>query len=450
MLLIDQETAGQTDLSEAIAAEIQSRAAVAAFSGNDEGRDKVAVLRAHAAERRTALVEARSHLDRLRREAADRRRRLEAIAGEQTSWRERAVTAVRHREELLERRETVLAEVERLASLPLELEEKRQSLLDDIALAEDDRRRAAAVLAEGEHALATAERAVKEAEHAVAVAREERIRRQGVTAQAAQAAKNLAERIAEKLDLTPESLMEQQGQVEPVDTDEMDRKLARLIHEREALGAVNLRAEAEAEALGQQIDGLNAERDDLLAAIAKLRHAVAELNREGRDRLLASFSAVDEHFRALFVRLFGGGRAHLSLTESSDPLNAGLEIMASPPGKRLQILSLLSGGEQALTALALLFAVFMTNPAPICVLDEVDAPLDDANVDRFCTLVAEIAQSSQTRFLVITHHRMTMARMDRLFGVTMAERGVSTLVSVDLQTAEELREPVSTFVGDRG
>ncbi len=207
-----------------------------------------------------------------------------------------------------------------------------------------------------------------------------------------------------------------------------------------AVGRTLLRAEAEAGELEGQMAGLTAEKEDLIAAIAKLRQGIGEINREGRERLLASFEAVDQHFRRLFTHLFGGGRAHLTLTESADPLQAGLEIMASPPGKRLQILSLLSGGEQALTALALLFAVFMTNPAPICVLDEVDAPLDDANVDRFCSLVAEIAQTSRTRFLVVTHHRMTMARMDRLFGVTMAERGVSTLVSVDLHAAEALRE----------
>ncbi|MEE8392730.1 MAG: chromosome partitioning protein ParA, partial [Rhodospirillales bacterium] len=153
----------------------------------------------------------------------------------------------------------------------------------------------------------------------------------------------------------------------------------------------------------------------------------------------ASFEEVDRHFQELFVRLFGGGRAHLKLTDSDDPLEAGLEIMASPPGKRLQVLSLLSGGEQALTALALLFGVFLTNPAPICVLDEVDAPLDDANVDRFCNLLGEISSTGGTRFLIITHHRMTMARMDRLYGVTMSERGVSQLVSVDLQSAEELK-----------
>jgi chromosome segregation protein len=222
------------------------------------------------------------------------------------------------------------------------------------------------------------------------------------------------------------------------DRDAIETKLERLIRERENMGPVNLRAEAEAAELDQQITGLQTERSDLVAAIARLRQGIASLNREGRERLLAAFEHVNTHFEQLFVRLFGGGRAHLALTESEDPLEAGLEIMASPPGKRLQVLSLLSGGEQALTALALLFAVFLTNPAPICVLDEVDAPLDDANVDRFCNLVEEIAKSSQTRFLIITHHRLTMARMDRLFGVTMAERGISQLVSVDLQKAERL------------
>lgn len=204
------------------------------------------------------------------------------------------------------------------------------------------------------------------------------------------------------------------------------------------MGPVNLRAETELNELNEQVSTMTSERDDLLKAIDKLRQGIAELNREGRDRLLTSFNEVNRHFQELFIRLFGGGQAHLELIEDDDPLQAGLEILASPPGKRMQILSLLSGGEQALTALALLFGVFLTNPAPICVLDEVDAPLDDANVDRFCTMLEEMSKSGQTRFLIITHHRMTMARMHRLFGVTMTERGVSQLVSVDLRKAEEL------------
>jgi chromosome segregation protein len=205
------------------------------------------------------------------------------------------------------------------------------------------------------------------------------------------------------------------------------------------MGPVNLRAETEATEVDEQLGALRDERADLEAAIARLRHAIARLNREGRERLETAFEAINEHFATLFTRLFGGGRAHLSLVDSDDPLEAGLEIMASPPGKRLQVLSLLSGGEQALTALAMLFAVFLTNPTPICVLDEVDAPLDDANVSRFCDLLDEIAHGSATRFLLVTHHPLTMARMDRLFGATMSERGVSQLVSVDLRAAEGFR-----------
>ncbi|MEE8274119.1 MAG: chromosome partitioning protein ParA, partial [Alphaproteobacteria bacterium] len=196
---------------------------------------------------------------------------------------------------------------------------------------------------------------------------------------------------------------------------------------------------AEAAEIDEQLTALGDERGDLEAAIARLRQSISRLNRQGRERLEAAFGIIDGHFSALFTRLFGGGRAHLSLVDSDDPLEAGLEIMASPPGKRLQALSLLSGGEQALTALALLFAVFLTNPTPICVLDEVDAPLDDANVARFCNLLEEIAHGSATRFLLVTHHPMTMARMDRLYGATMVEQGVSRLVSVDLRAVEELR-----------
>ena len=214
--------------------------------------------------------------------------------------------------------------------------------------------------------------------------------------------------------------------------DAPEHRLERLVHERETMGAVNLRADEEAGELEQQIAGMTAERDDLIAAIGRLRQGIATLNREGRERFLAAFEQVSGHFQQLFTKLFGGGKAELRLTESEDPLEAGLEIHASPPGKKLQVMSLLSGGEQALTALSLLFAVFMTNPAPICVLDEVDAPLDDINVERFCGLVKDICERTDTRFLIITHHRVTMARMDRLYGVTMEEPGLSRIVSVNL------------------
>ena len=219
----------------------------------------------------------------------------------------------------------------------------------------------------------------------------------------------------------------------------MERRLERLIAEQERLGGVNLLAEEEAKELEEKVNNIKKDQSDLLAAIAKLREAIDTLNTEGRQRLLAAYGIVNENFQKLFTQLFGGGKAYLKFTDESDPLEAGLEIYASPPGKKLQNLSLLSGGEQALTALSLLFAVFLSNPAPICVLDEVDAPLDDTNVDRFCSLVEEISQNSLTKFLVITHHRMTMARVGRLFGVTMPEKGISQLVSVDLENAVKIR-----------
>jgi chromosome segregation protein len=224
---------------------------------------------------------------------------------------------------------------------------------------------------------------------------------------------------------------------------DVEANLERLRRDRERLGAVNLRAEEELREVETQHTSLTAERDDLVEAIKRLRQGIQNLNREARERLLASFEVVNNHFKHLFTELFGGGTAELQLIEHEDPLEAGLEIVAKPPGKKPATLSLLSGGEQALTALALIFAVFLTNPAPICVLDEVDAPLDDHNIERFCDLLDEMTRSTDTRFVIITHNPITMARMNRLYGVTMAERGVSQLVSVDLEGAVKLRDAVA-------
>lgn len=325
--------------------------------------------------------------------------------------------------------------------------EQRAALAEQIDRAETQRRMAADALATGDSRLREADRVLRDAEHALAKAREDRVRAESAVENGRQQCQQIAAAVSERLDCKPEDTRALAGLDDPEvsvapDLGEAEDRLQRLSREREMMGPVNLRAEQEMMELEEQVQTLTAERDDLVAAIARLRQGIGELNREGRQRLLTAFEKVDRNFRQLFVRLFGGGRAHLALTESDDPLQAGLEIMASPPGKRLQILSLLSGGEQAMTALALLFAVFLVNPAPICVLDEVDAPLDDANVDRFCHMLDELTRMSEaaTRFLVVTHHRMTMARMDRLFGVTMAERGVSTLVSVDLNEAERIRD----------
>jgi chromosome segregation protein len=249
-----------------------------------------------------------------------------------------------------------------------------------------------------------------------------------------------AERIEETLEVTPEALLESLG----ADPDAMPASEAieadvnRLKRQRDALGAVNLRAEEDAKEVEAEHSSLITEKTDLEEAIKTLRSGIASLNREGRERLLTAFEQVNSNFTLLFRHLFGGGEANLVLVESDDPLEAGLEIMCQPPGKKLSTLSLLSGGEQTLTALALIFAVFLANPAPICVLDEVDAPLDDANVTRFCDLLDEMCRRTETRFLIITHHAVTMSRMDRLFGVTMAEQGVSQLVSVDLKKAEQM------------
>ena len=430
------------ELAETEAAAETTRREIEGLPDVAAAKDSIAAKRAELAKLRALQVERQGALDGLLREAAGRRRRLQAIAGEMDSWRNRRDAAGRQIEVFRSRQDATETENRRLSVLPGEITGKRQALLNEIETVEQRRRTAADRLAAAETRLADADRTVKAAEAALLEARENRVRAEGTVEQAEQANDDVAERIAERLDVPPAQLADVAGIKADDALPELEaeeRRLERLRREREVMGPVNLRADQEAAELTEQMQSLDDQRRDLTEAIGKLRRGIAELDREGRERLLASFADVDRHFRELFMRLFGGGRAHLTLTDSDDPLEAGLEIMASPPGKRLQVLSLLSGGEQALTALALIFAVFLTNPAPICVLDEVDAPLDDANVDRFCGLLTEMAEGG-TRFLVITHHRMTMARMDRLFGVTMAERGVSQLVSVDLQRAEELRQ----------
>jgi chromosome segregation protein len=435
------------DLAEAESRESAARDGLASLADPALARERIASLRGELGEKRSIEVARRSELDRLLREAETRRARLTAVAAEERSWRERAEAAARQQAALEERRLALVAEIEALDRKPAELASQREALADAIARASEKRGQAGDELALAETRLAETEKSAKAAEGELAAAREERVRAEGLRDQARHGCDEVAARVAERLGTTPQQvpeIAELEADAALPELEQAETRLERLVRERENMGPVNLVAEAEANELEQRVESLKAEREDLVQAIAKLRQGINALNREGRERLIAAFAKVNDHFQELFVRLFGGGRAHLELREpeengDKDPLESGLEIMASPPGKRLQSLSLLSGGEQALTALALLFAVFLTNPAPICVLDEVDAPLDDANVDRFCRLVGEIAESAQTRFLIITHHRITMARMDRLYGVTMAERGISQLVSVDLQAAEQLR-----------
>lgn len=401
--------------------------------------------RAELGERRAAASEARARVQTQGREAELRNRRREAIAGDLRAWRERAAANEQSAGDTRRRIETTAAEHKALLEAPDTFLVERRRLLAEIETAEGNRRGAADQLAAGEIAQAEADRQARVALEGLAAAREGRASAEARLEAARQRLADVVRQIVDGLETEVASLHQIAGLkvgATPPDAEDVERRLGGLKAERERLGAVNLRADDELTEVQGKRTGLATERDDLTEAIRRLRQAIGALNREGRERLLAAFEIVNGHFQHLFGVLFGGGTAELSLVDSEDPLEAGLEIIARPPGKKPQVMTLLSGGEQALTATALIFAVFLTNPSPICVLDEVDAPLDDANVERYCDLLEEMARNTATRFILITHNPITMARMDRLFGVTMAERGVSQMVSVDLATAEGIREAV--------
>ena len=389
---------------------------------------------------RTTMLTRRSSHEELRREGEARSKRSQEIVREVGGWRHRLQTAEKRAAELEERRVESATELTEATGAPERIAAGRAQNLIAIRAAEERRRRAADTLAEAETALRQAVQAERDAERAASDAREVRAAAQARADASAGVVAAAEARIREEQGATPLALLERlQADPEKMPTAEaVEADVNRLKRQRDALGAVNLRAGEDARAVREEHDGLLWEKTDLEEAVKALRSGIAGLNREGRERLLTVFEQVNSNFAMLFAHLFGGGEAKLVLVESDDPLEAGLEIMCQPPGKRLSTLSLLSGGEQSLTALALIFAVFLANPAPICVLDEVDAPLDDANVLRFCDLLDEMCRRTNTRFLIITHHAVTMSRMDRLFGVTMAEQGVSQLVSVDLQKAEAL------------
>ncbi|RWO63551.1 chromosome segregation protein SMC [Mesorhizobium sp.] len=398
---------------------------------------------ANVARDRATLADARAVHEGLRREAEARSRRLDAIGAERRNWLERAENASTQIAALGERKAEAEAERERLADAPDEIDAKRRALLSQLAEAESLRQAAGDRLQEAENKQSELDKAATSAIQSLAEARETRVRAEERLTAADERRLEVEARIQETLNTPPHLVIRHTGLEADSPMPEMteiERQLDRLKIERERLGAVNLRAEEEQKELSDRLETIVSEREDIIEAIRKLRQAIQSLNREGRERLLAAFDVVNGHFQRLFSHLFGGGTAELQLIESDDPLEAGLEILARPPGKKPQTMTLLSGGEQALTAMSLIFAVFLTNPAPICVLDEVDAPLDDHNVERFCNLMDEMAATTETRFVIITHNPITMARMNRLFGVTMAEQGVSQLVSVDLQAAEALRE----------
>jgi len=396
--------------------------------------------RGSAATAASAVAEKRAEAATRARETAADRERLSASSREQAEWRKRQTDAEQRLAETVERQKQQSAERSDLEREPAELDRQ----IVDLERANSDSQ---VKVGEASVAEQDAERAVIDAAAGVAAANERsadlRERRAAAAAKAeAQQARSTeyARTCIEKFECVPQRLPEQFGFApdELRDPDAESATLERLTAERERIGPVNLVAEQELADLDQSRTRGAEEAEELTQAINRLRGSIGNLNREGRVRLLDAYEKVDAHFRRLFTTLFDGGQAHLELVESDDPLEAGLEIMAQPPGKRLSALTLLSGGEQALTAIALIFALFLTNPAPICVLDEVDAPLDDANVERFCDLLDRMTDETDTRYLIVTHNAVTMSRMHRLYGVTMIEKGVSRLVSVDLGGAETL------------
>ena len=426
---------------EAAVALVQATRDAQAISHDQNLIDRLAGARVEAARLREPAAAARAALDVERAGYQTRARRLETLQRDLADWSRRAEAARRRQNSLQGERVAAVNAVDQSRHAPDQIAEKRLRLMDELAAAQARRAAASDALALAETARADADRLARAAEAAAADTREARARTEARLEGAVRRTLDLAADLTEATGLTPESLaqkMADEAVAIPSDAGGAEAHLAALERDRDALGAVNLRAEEEAEALAVRISGLAAERADLAGALIRLRQAIGELNAEGRERLMAAFTIIDAHFRDLFTTLFQGGAAELRLVESEDPLEAGLEIFACPPGKRMAVMSLMSGGEQALTAVALIFAVFLANPAPICVLDEVDAPLDDANVERFCNLLAEMRQRASTRFITITHNPLTMSRMDRLFGVTMRERGISQLVSVDLGQAEVL------------
>lgn len=431
------------ELVEAEGAVAAAQEALVACGDESVAERDAEALHGALADVRLQSEQARLKLGGFENEAKLREGRARQIDGEMASWGRRKQGAESQLQTLDARLAEIAGQLKVLDATPDSFAAKRVALAEDIAAMEADHKAASDRLAEGQTGFREADKLAKLTHDNLAKVREELARveermkghmaqRQQIEQIIEETLEVAASKTAEIAGIRPESQLP--------DADQTERKVERLKAERERLGGVNLGAEREAEDITEKRDTMVADRDDLIAAIAKLRSGISSLNREGRARLTEAFETVNGHFKELFTSLFGGGTAELQFVESDDPLEAGLEIFARPPGKKPQTMTLLSGGEQALTALSLIFAVFLTNPAPICVLDEVDAPLDDANVERFCNLLDTMRARTDTRFVVITHNPITMSRVDRLFGVTMAERGVSQLVSVDLQTAHAVAE----------
>ena len=434
------------ELMSAQARHVEIEAHIVTMSQGEDLEPQLKAAQTDAEAARKAVAEARVALGGIERDRQIRAERIRHATAEITRWKGRQTSAEEQVASLSQRAGDAKSELLTYAGLPEKIAAQRDTLLSELTRVDKERQVAADALATAENDMRAATQSLRTAQRDVSEARESNARIETRLESARQRRQDDARRIRETFEVAPENCLSLAGlapgaALPPLS--DVDRQLTKLKADRERLGGVNLQADEDLVELTAQLESMTAERTDVEQAIAKLRGAIGQLNKEGKARLDEAFRTVNGHFERLFTHLFGGGEARLEMIESpEDPLEGGLEIIAKPPGKKPATLSLLSGGEQTLTALSLIFAVFLTNPSPICVLDEVDAPLDDANVDRFCRLMEHMAEDTATRFLVITHHPMTMARMNRLFGVTMAEKGVSQLVSVDLQTAQSFQVAV--------
>ena len=377
----------------------------------------------------------------IKKESVKRNQRINIIDTEIESWKNLLSNSEKMVAELTERKNKLILQLEKLDNQPEMQAEKKGQISEGLRISEQEKTENDLIINTTDEKIETLRTQLNEIQEQSIQIRERKAS-SGATVEGLKKRKNdLVDRISSELNLSEENILENSnlfGEEELPDAVNQEDLLDKKKQEREKLGSVNLKADEETNEYENEIKKMEQDRKDLVTAILKLKESISELNQKGRERLIEAFDKVNRKFNEVYTKLFNGGNAKLELVDSDDPLEAGLEMLVSPPGKRLQSITLLSGGEQALTALSLIFAVFLTNPSPICVLDEVDAPLDDANVTRFCGLLEDLIKITNTRFIIVTHHALTMSKMNRLYGVTMPEKGISQLVAVDLQKAESM------------
>ena len=377
----------------------------------------------------------------IKKESVKRNERIKIIEKEIESWKNLLSNSEKMVDELTDRKSKLNSQLEKLDNRPKLQAEKKGQISESLRISEKEKNENESFINITDDKIENLRSQLNEIQEQSIQIRERKASSSATIEGLNKRKSDLVDRIHSELNLTEENILENSnlyGKENLPDAVNQEDLLDKKKQEREKLGSVNLKADEETDKYENEIKKMEKDRADLVTAIMKLNDSINELNQKGRERLLEAFEKVNRKFNEVYTQLFNGGSAKLELVDSDDPLEAGLEMLVSPPGKRLQSITLLSGGEQALTALSLIFAVFLTNPSPICVLDEVDAPLDDANVTRFCNLLDELTRITNTRFIIVTHHALTMSKMDRLYGVTMPEKGISQLVAVDLQKAESM------------